>query len=140
MADAKEIVGKVVNALDEANDRDIAKALSWARCGAGAMLMMAPRRSVRTWTGLEADEPQTRMAARSLGARDLAIGVGTLFAISHGAPVRGWIEAGMLADACDAVGGLISLPNVPKLRDLLFTATSGASAFLGYRISGTIDE
>jgi hypothetical protein len=66
--------------------------------------------------------------------------MGTLFALSHGGPVRGWVEAGMLSDGADALNGLVAMPNAPKVRSIFWMVASGAAALAGYRISLTIDD
>jgi predicted metal-binding membrane protein len=45
---------------------------------------------------------------RTVGIRDLAVGVGTAFALrsSPGDDFRGWIAAGLLSDALDVAAGL----------------------------------
>lgn len=127
-------------ALDEADPREVARVISLARCGAGTVMMMAPRLAARGWTGIPDESPSTRMAMRSLGVRDVAIGMGTLFALSHDTPVRGWVEAGMLSDTVDSLNGAVTLAHVAKVRSLLWIAMSGLAALVGYRISLTIDE
>ena len=140
MADRNKALDNFNKKLDSADEREVARGISIARCAAGAMMMMAPRRMARGWTGIDNDTVPTRMAMRSLGARDLAIGMGTLFALSHRGPVRGWVEAGMLADGADAINSLIALPNAPKARSLFWMIVSAATALTGYRISLTIDD
>lgn len=140
MADAKDALERFNKALDEADEKEIARVISLARCVAGAMMLMAPRRAAKGWSGIDHDEVPTRMAMRSLGARDLAIGMGTLFALSHKGPVRGWVEAGMLSDAADAVNSVVAMPNASKVRSIFWATTSGAAALVGYRISLTIDD
>ena len=75
------------------------------RLGIGAMGVLAPGRLA--WRlflpGGRADEA-TALALRAAGARDLALGLGTVFASRRGpAPLRGWLLASALADCCDAL-------------------------------------
>lgn len=140
MAEAEDLMRKLDDAISSADEHEIARVISWVRCGAGTMMVMAPRRALRAWTGVADAEAPSAMAVRSLGARDLAIGVGTLFAISHETPVRGWVEAGMMSDAADAVNCLVGMPHVSKVRALFFGLTSAAAALVAYRIASTIDD
>jgi hypothetical protein len=66
--------------------------------------------------------------ARALGARDAALGLGTLLAQRHGGPVRGWLEGSALADAGDAIATLIGWSARPRFGRLavLTAATGGA--------------
>ena len=79
------------------------RALAAARVALGAAMALAPGPILRRWLGPEAAQPMGRLLARSVAGRDIALGLGTLLALQHDAPVRGWLEATMLADAGDAV-------------------------------------
>jgi hypothetical protein len=69
---------------------------------------------------------------RMLGARDLALGVGAVLAARHGGTgVRGWVEAGVLADAVDAVAFARSGPPAGARAVGLTTLVAGASAASG---------
>ncbi len=62
------------------------------------------------------------------GRATLAIGLGTVMAaLRHGGPVRGWVEAGGLADAGDALVTVTSFPALPRRGrwGVLVAATSG---------------
>lgn len=39
--------------------------------------------------------------ARMVGARDIALGLGTFIALGRGAPARGWLEASAVVDGLD---------------------------------------
>jgi len=74
-----------------------------------------------------------------MGGRDLAIGIGLLTALEKNTPARGWIEAGIVADASDALGGLAA-SEMPSLRRLLFLGSAAGAAYLGLTLAATIDE
>ena len=77
--------------------------------------MVAPRLPAAPWVGdADAGRASVKLLARALGARDIALGLGPVLALRHDAPVRGWIEAGGLADAGDLVGTLIAWRTVPR--------------------------
>jgi hypothetical protein len=83
----------------------VACAMAAVRLGIGAIGVLAPGRLA--WRlflpGGRADEA-TALALRAAGARDLALGLGTVFASRRGpAPLRGWLLASALADCCDAL-------------------------------------
>lgn len=88
------------------------------RIALGAGFLLAPGPSLRTWVGDDGDTPATRLVVRMVGGRDVALGVGTLLAVRHGAPVRGWLEAGALSDASDFVASLLAARHLPKARVL----------------------
>ncbi|MGH2736418.1 MAG: hypothetical protein ACRDKZ_12625 [Actinomycetota bacterium] len=129
--------------VPEMDDRELAQVLSIGRLGIGLALFVAPSRALRAWTGDEDPSFGARMAARGLGARDMAIAIGTLVALDargSGGAVRGWIEAGVMADASDTVGALVQWRDLPRLRRLLALFTSGGAVILGLRLAEALDD
>jgi hypothetical protein len=117
------------------DERAVAKAIALGRIGLGTAFTLVPGLALRVWPGVGAHEsPVSRFLARSTGGRDLAIGIGTLVALRRDAPVRGWLEAGMLADAVDAVAVVTVLRSVPKGRALVALASAAGAVVAGRRI------
>lgn len=88
-----------------------ARALATGRIAVGLGLFIAPKRLSRIWLGREADGRFVTAVVRGLGARDVAIGVGTVVALSGDEPtedVERWVEAGIVGDLGDAVGTLLT--------------------------------
>ena len=104
------------------------RGLAWARIGLGVVALVAPSVPAKPWVGADAARTSTQTLARALGARDLALGLGTALASRHRAPVRGWLEACALSDAGDALTTLIGWRSRPKLGRLgvLGAAAGGA--------------
>jgi len=127
---------KVDPALD---DRDLARVIALARVGIGAAAWLAPRRFTRLWTGEDGGDVATPLTMRAVGARDVGLGLGTLFALERDAPARGWLEAQVLADASDAVSTLLAFGDLPKGRRWLSVATASAGAYLNARLASSID-
>lgn len=95
--------------------RRYARLLSYGRIGLGVTAVLAPRLPSAPWVGdAEARRPAVRLLARSLGARDIALGLGPVLAMRHDAPARGWMEAGGLADAGDLFATLVSWRSLPR--------------------------
>jgi hypothetical protein len=116
-------------AVDAERGRSLARALAWTRIALGALLVAAPAVADPFLGPAEARRAGSRVLARGLGARDLALGTGVLLALRHDAPVRGWVEAGGLADAGDAVGILLGFSRLPRtLRWVMLAASAGAVA------------
>ena len=113
---------------DVIDERAVATAIAAGRVGLGVVFTFAPGVALRAWPGDGSHtQPVARFLARSTGGRDLAIGLGTLVALRKDAPVRGWLEAGMLADAVDAIAIVAVIRTVPKARALVaFLAAAGA--------------
>jgi len=113
--------------------RQLATSVAWGRIAIGATAMVAPSVPLRPWVGRDvAWRPRAKLLARSLGARDLALGLGVILALRHDAPVRGWVEGGGLADASDALGTLIAFGTLPKFgRWAVLLSAAGAAATAG---------
>ncbi|MFN2607271.1 MAG: hypothetical protein ABR511_05160 [Acidimicrobiales bacterium] len=91
------------------NDDALVRAVALGRISVGATLLVAPTRVLRPWLGADAATYAARTLARTAAGRDVALGIGTLLAARHGAPVRGWLEAGAFADSVDASLSLTAL-------------------------------
>ncbi len=122
------------------DDREMAKALGFMRVFAGVCLFLAPGRSGRAWTGGGGDEVTANLALRGMGARDVALGVGTLVALERGTPVRGWIEAGVLSDSADAVGTVMRWRSLGNVRALFWLSAELGAALFGSRLAQTVDQ
>ncbi len=95
----------------------LAKLLATGRIGIGLALFLAPSRAAHIWLGDDAALPATSTAVRGLGARDVALGMGTLIALRSAADVgddldgdrdaERWLEAGIVADLADAAATLL---------------------------------
>jgi hypothetical protein len=118
-----------LNTMDPGLEREV-QAMATVRIVLGGIFLLAPGLLLRLWLGREASTPFSRMMARSAGGRDLALGIGTLFALQHRAPVRGWLEASALADASDTFAVLAASGHVSRARRLLAGVPSVAA--LGY--------
>jgi hypothetical protein len=119
------------------DERVIGGTLAVARVAVGIAFVGAPRLAVRAWSGAEAG-PALRMAARALGARDLALGVGVLRALREDAPLADWLAAGALADASDALGTVLSFRSLPRARRVLVLVVASGSAIVGARVAGAL--
>ncbi len=101
------------------------KAVAIGRIVLGASFVVAPGVALRAWPGHDlATGPVARLLARSVGVRDIALGLGTLMAVQHDTPVRGWLEATMLADAGDAAAIVLGIRHLPRMRAAAMLAAS----------------
>jgi len=107
--------------------------LAWGRIALGVVAVAAPTLPTRPWVGTDAGRASTKTLARALGARDVALGLGTLLAQRHRSPVRGWLEASALADAGDVIATLADWGSRPRLGRLgvIAAAAGGAAACSG---------
>jgi hypothetical protein len=116
--------------MEKDQARQLAEAIAWGRVAIGITAFVAPTVPLRPWVGRDfAWQPRAKLLARSLGARDLALGIGVLLAVRHDAPVRGWVEGAGLADAGDTLATLLAFGKLPKSgRWLVLLSAGGAVA------------
>ncbi len=108
--------------------REGATRLGVARIAFGVAALAAPTMFGRAWVGDEGSSASVALITRAFGVRDVALGLGAVLAARRGAPVRGWIEAGLLCDTCDVIATLTSgLPTVKKMP----IAASAVTAVIG---------
>ncbi len=122
------------------DERDQARGLALLRVLLGAGFFLAPRLGVRAWTGEAVPSIGAVVAARGVGARDVAIGLGTLIALEHKGAIRGWLEAGVIADAADATSALFAGRRMSARRRFLFAVSGAASALLGARLASSFEQ
>jgi len=116
--------------MEKDQARQLAEAVAWGRVAIGVTALVAPTVPLRPWVGRDfAWQPRAKLLARSLGARDLALGIGVILALRHDAPVRGWVEGSGLADAGDTLATLLAFGKLPKGgRWLVLLSAGGAAA------------
>jgi hypothetical protein len=109
--------------------RMLAIAVAGGRAALGVTAMVAPDAVARPWIGDDGRGPGRRVLARALGGRDLALGLGALLAARPDGPLRGWVEAGGLADAGDVAATFLAFRHLPERgRWLVLAAAGGAVA------------
>ncbi|MGH2751460.1 MAG: hypothetical protein ACRDK3_11410 [Actinomycetota bacterium] len=126
--------------VPDVDDREMVQILSFIRLGIGAGFLFFPRTLGRWWTGHEEYSTTSKMALRSLGGRDAALALGTMVALENDGNVRGWLEAGALADASDAVSTLSNWGGLPPLRRMLGLASSVGAVIVGLKLAQALDE
>lgn len=128
--------------LDSLDVKATTKAIAFARLALGGSYLLAPGLAMKLWPGrggsTDEDESMGHLLARSVGGRDIALAVGALLALSHDAPVRGWIEAATLADGVDALAIGIAFRHLPRNRAVLMFAASLGTALIGRRLASAV--
>jgi hypothetical protein len=108
----------------------LARGLAINRISFGIGLILAPRMYGRTWVGSDAAaRDTTKVLARALGARDLALGAGGLEALrsGDGERARRWFAAQGATDAVDLVA-TVAARGVPLPARVFAAAMAGGSA------------
>jgi hypothetical protein len=109
------------------DDSALALTLARARIGIGAAAVLAPRLAARVMGGPDGAASVAPVFARMLGARDIALGLGTVIALDRGKPVRGWLEGSALSDGVDFLACLLAGARVPPAARVV-AAGMGAGA------------
>ncbi len=105
-------------------------ALNAGRVVLGLALLLAPGRLLRAALGGAAPGPEAVALARGFAARDLALGLGPLLGARRDPRgLRGWAEAGAVADLGDVAGllGWTGLPAAIRVPGLLVAGTATAA-------------
>ena len=89
--------------------------------------------------GRDSRRPATQVAIRALGARDLAIGLGTAYTAGQGYGARPWILAGILADAADLAATLRARDALPAFKVGVVGLVAGGSVLVGLWLSRELD-
>ncbi len=112
--------------------RQLVRMLAVGRVLLGATMLVSPGRAGGRWLGPVTADRAAKAAIRGLAARDLAIGVGTMQALSAGTPVRGWAIAGGLGDLTDAAATLVAIRRIGLKRavpTIVIASTAAAVSF-----------
>jgi hypothetical protein len=119
--------------------RTLARQHALGRVLVGAGLTFAPRLAGSGWMGSDSRRPATQVAIRALGARDLAIGLGTAYTAGQGYGSRPWLWAGILADATDFAATLRARDALPAFNVGVVGVIAGGSALFGLWLSRELD-
>jgi hypothetical protein len=113
-----------------------ALALAAGRAALGVAVLAAPERVTAGWLGEEhARRPVVVDLARSLGARDLALGLATLQTLDD--PVSGPRVQALCAvvDSVDAAATVLARGTLPRKGVLGTVAVAGGAAIAGFYLS-----
>jgi hypothetical protein len=120
------------------DQRQIVRMIAVGRVALGAIALLAPRATASLLLGHRASRGAVAMTTRMLGARDLALGLGTLRALDRDSDPAAWTNASALADAGDAVASVLVLGAVPTTRAVPTIAVSAGAAVLGARAASRL--
>ena len=112
-------------------DRQGVQQFAIGRMAFGVAGLLTPRIFGRVWIGSDARSSRVALITRAFAIRDFALGLGTYLAVQKKAPVRGWIEAGLLCDAGDVLTTLTGpLPAARKVAIGVAAATGVGAGLL----------
>jgi hypothetical protein len=110
------------------NVRMVLTSLAAGRLALGAALVAKPQSQVGTgWIGEDAKRPTAAVVLRAVGARDMALALGTLATQRSGGPLRPWLLAATLADATDLAATFAAGKAVPATSKALIALLAGGA-------------
>jgi hypothetical protein len=109
-----------------------ARALAIGRVAIGAALLLRPRRAGAPWVGRASRQRGTQALLRSMGARDVVIGMIALHTLKNPQIGPRWTKTCAAIDAIDAVVTLAAIGDLPIYGVVSVTALAGGSAAAGF--------
>jgi hypothetical protein len=120
--------------------RAVARILAAGRVAIGAGLLVAPAAVTKGWAGAPGVAAGGRLLGRSIGVRDLALGVGVLTSLERGEPqARAWVRAAALADVGDALATLVAYRHLPPRSRFGVLALAAGAAVAGFVAADHLD-
>jgi hypothetical protein len=115
--------------------RSTATLLAAGRVGVGVAMLARPRTLPASLGVDSATAARVSWITRMLGAREVALGAGTLAALRRGDGARDWILGCALSDAVDAAAfaGAVTRGHARVVPGSAFALVAGASAAAGGR-------
>ncbi|MFE3983171.1 hypothetical protein ACFXPR_01685 [Nocardia tengchongensis] len=81
--------------------RQMAWSQALARIAIGTGMLTQPATVSKSWSG-EYDDTASSLPTRAFGTRDVVIGLGTVWSLRRGHPVRHWFVLGVALELVDA--------------------------------------
>lgn len=94
----------------------------------GLWLVLAPQRPGELWFGNPGPEASTTALLRSVGGRDVGIGLGLA---ANPNPDSLWLKAGIAADLVDAVAAVLASRRIPLKNVLIGVVGAAGYAAVG---------
>lgn len=121
--------------------RRLAQSIALGRVVIGCTALVSPTVMTRPWIGDGAESPDARLLARTMGGRDLVLGLGTLRAIGTAdAEARPWVALAGMADAVDAVVTLAAFRRLPRITRWGILAITVGAAAVSFRVAVALDD
>lgn len=122
------------------NPRTLLTPLIAGRLAIGALLVAKPQGPVGAgWVGEEAQRPATALLFRSVGARDMALALGTLAAQRSGSPLKPWLLGATLADTVDLFATFAAGKAIPKAGKAAIALLAGGAIVQQLAIAKTVE-
>jgi len=111
--------------------RQTLRFIAAGRIAIGAAMLVAPRRAAASWLGPQTGQGAASVLARAFGAREVAVGAGSLWALDRGDPVRPWVMAGIVCDGLDTAATVLGARQLGLRRFVTTAAVAAAATAVG---------
>ncbi len=122
------------------DQRQLARILNGGRVVIGAASIVAPGFVGQRWFADEATGKGAYVATRAFGARDLALGLGTIGALDAGEAADRWLRMGVVSDAVDAVATVLACRHIGWKRALPVLLVASGAALAGATFAGGVGD
>ena len=117
-----------------------ARLLHGGRVALGAALLVAPGRAARGWVGDLVERPGVRAIVRSVGVRDLVLGLIDLHTLDHPDVGPRWQATVGAVDAVDAIATGLAASDLPAAGVAGTVAIAGGAAAAGFWLSRALSS
>jgi len=97
----------------------------------GVGLVAAPGRLASGWLPDDHERPQTQIALRGIGGRDIALAGGTVAAAINGGDARPWLLSAIAADGSDIAAAFLAGDRLPARAKYGTLALAGVAVACG---------
>jgi hypothetical protein len=106
----------------------------------GVVAVATPTLVSRPWIGDASTSTSSRMLARTMGGRDLALGIGALRALGvSDQEARPWLALGGVADLVDALATIIAFSSLPRRSRWGILALTVGGAVVSIKVAVSLD-
>jgi hypothetical protein len=115
--------------------------MGWLRTSVGVALIIVPGAPVRL-AGTESPTATALLLMRTIGIRDLVLGLGTVTAARSNdqGDSRRWVQATLASDSLDSFVSLLALKSIGRRDSLFAAAVALGFAFADLRLLQTASE
>lgn len=115
--------------------RQGARTLAIGRAAFGAALLIVPGKVAKGWLGEHAERPAVQALARSIGIRDLVLGMIALHTVDHPDVGPRWLATCAVVDSVDLVATVAARSDLPKAGVAGTALVAGGAAAAGFYFS-----
>ena len=112
-------------------DQKLTLAYALGRTAFGVALLAAPSQVGSSWLGADAERAPVHVAIRGLGARDIALAGGAVWAAVKDDSLRPWLVGTVAGDVTDIAATLAAGSSIPARARWGTLGLAGASALAG---------